>query len=143
MKRLIIDASVVLKWYLADEEDGGQALSLLEKYVAGKLNLMAPFLLEYEVANGLNIAKKKGRIDEKEVIKALDGFVNLDIELRPLSSTYAKALHYCNLYNITAYDASYVALAENERVPLVTADKKLYNSLKKITWVNWLGDVKV
>lgn len=143
MKRIIIDASVVLKWYLADEEDGSLALSLLEKYVAGKLYLMAPFLLEYEVANGLNIAKKKGRIEEKEVKKALDGFMNLDIELRPLSLTYAKALPYCGLYNITAYDASYVALAEDESVPLVTADKKLYNSLRKIAWVNWLGEVRV
>lgn len=143
MKGLIIDASVVLKWYLADEDASGQALTLLERYVSGRLDLMAPFLLEYEVANGLNIARKKGRVEKAEVIKALDGFVNLDMELRPISHTSANILLYCNLYNITAYDASYVALAEDENIPLVTADRKLYNAVKKIAWVKWLGDVKV
>lgn len=143
MKHIIIDASVVLKWHLVDEEFSEKALRLLENYVSDKLNLTAPSLLEYEVANGLIIAKRKGRVDDPTILKALNGFEALNIELVPLSTLNPKVVHYCNVYSTTAYDAGYLALAENLDIPLVTADKKLYNSVKKIKWVKWLGDVNL
>lgn len=37
------------------------------------------------------------------------------------------------------YDTSYLALAQAERVPLVTADRRLYNALKgRFKWVRWI-----
>lgn len=143
MKQIVIDASVVLKWYLVDEEYSETALKLLEGYVSDRLNLTAPALLEYEVTNGLIIAKRKGRVDDSAVMKALDGFETLNIELKPLSKLHHKVIHYCNTYSITAYDASYLALAESLGIPLVTADRKLYNSVKKIKWTKWLGDASL
>jgi predicted nucleic acid-binding protein len=143
LKHIVIDASVVLKWYLVDEEFSKKALKILENYVSDKLNLTAPALLEYEVANGLIIAKRKGRVDDPTALKALNGFEALNIELIPLSTLNPKVVHHCNTYSITAYDASYLSLAENLDIPLVTADKKLYNSLKKIKRVKWLGDVSL
>ncbi len=141
MKKIIIDSSVVLKWYLADEEYSQKALELLNRFVTGQLNLLAPSLLEYEVANALIIAKRRGRVDWKDIFTALDGFVNLEINLKQLSAFYPKVLNYCMAYNVSAYDASYLALAEDEGTSLITADKRLYNSLRKIKWVKWLGDI--
>jgi len=144
LKRIVIDASVVLKWYLADEEYSQKALSILDKYVSNEIDILAPSLLEYEVINGLIIAKKRGRIQEKKILTAIDGFMSLEIKLINLSLNYPKVIHYCKIYNRSAYDASYLALADNEGISLVTADKGLYNVVKKdLKWVKWLSDLKL
>ncbi len=142
MNRTVIDASVVLKWYLDDEQYGQKALSLLAKYVSEELDLIAPSLLEYEVINGLLIAQKRGRIKEGKILTAIDGFVNLEIKFLNLSNLYQKVLHYCNAYNCSAYDASYLAVAENEGAVMITSDAGLYKAVKKnLKWIKWIGDV--
>ncbi len=144
MKRIVIDTSVVLKWYLADEEYSQKALSILDKYVSNELDILAPSLLEYEVINGLIIAKKRGRIQEKKILTAIEGFISLEIKLINLSLYYPKVLHYSKIYNRSAYDASYLALAYDEDISLITADKGLYTVVKKdLKWVEWLGDLKL
>jgi len=140
LKRIVIDASVVLKWYLADEEYSEKALGLLDQYVSDELDILAPSLLEYEVINGLIIAKKRGRIQEDKILLAADGFISLELSLKDLSLYYPKVIHYCKVCNRSAYDASYLALADEEKIPLITADKGLFNAVKKdLKWVNWLG----
>jgi predicted nucleic acid-binding protein len=140
MKRTVIDASVALKWYLADEEDGQSALRLLDDYVFDRMAFVAPALLEFEMASGLAIAKRRGRMHRKDMLTAMDGFSGLGIELRTLTPLFPKILDYCDRYNLSAYDASYVALAEDEKIPLVTADKKLLNSVRKLKFVRGLGE---
>ena len=56
MKRSVVDASVILKWYRLDEAHGAQALVLLQKCIAGELEILVPSLLTYELMNGLVIA---------------------------------------------------------------------------------------
>jgi len=51
-------------------------------------------------------------------------------------------LHYCKVYNRSVYDASYLALAGDEGIPLITSDQGIYNAVQKdIQWVKWLGDI--
>jgi len=141
LKRVVIDASVVLKWYLADEEYGQKAISLLDKYLSNELDIFAPSLLEYEVINGLIIAQKRGRIKEEKILNAIDGFTSLEIKLKNLSLFYPKVMYYCKVYNRSVYDASYLALADEEQISLITADEGLYNIVKKdLKWVKWIGD---
>ena len=142
MKRAVIDASVVLKWYLADEQYSEKALRLLEKYVSDRLDILAPSLLDYEVVNGLVIASRRGRIEEGQLLTAIDGFVSLGIKLKNLSMFFPQVLHYCKVYNRSIYDASYLALAEDEGIPLITSDQGIYNAVRKnLQWVKWLGDI--
>lgn len=116
-------------------------MSILDKYVSNEIDILAPSLLEYEVINGLIIAKKRGGIQEKKILTAIDGFMSLEIKLINLSLYYPKVIHYCKIYNRSAYDASYLALADDEGISLVTADKGLYNVVKKdLKWVESLGD---
>ena len=119
MKPLVIDASVVLKWYLTNEEYGERALNLLSKYISNELDLLAPSLLEYEVVNGLTIAQKRGRIKEENILLAIDGFIDLKIKLKDLSQFYAGVLYYCKVYNRSVYDASYLAVAESEGIAMI------------------------
>ncbi len=142
MKRAVIDASVVLKWYLPDEAYGEKARALLNRYISEDLEIVAPSLLEYEVLNGLVIAGRRGRIKEDKITLAVEGFINLGIRLVHLSELHSRVVHYCKSYNRSAYDASYLALADEEGIAIITADEGLYNIVKKdLTWVKWLGDI--
>ena len=141
MNRIVIDASVAFKWYLDDENLGTKALNILTHYISNEINLMAPSLIEYEVMNGLKIAQKRGRIDKKTLQIAIEGFFYLEISLFNASHFSNKVLDIVNSQNISSYDANYLALAENEKTPFVTADKVLYNKVrKKLKYIKWLGE---
>jgi len=142
MKSAVLDASVILKWYLLDEMYGQKALDLLHRFITKELTIFSPSLLEYEVINGLIIAQKRGRIKEEKILMAIEGFFDLQIDLRDLSHFYQRSLKYCRVYNRSLYDASYLAMAETEGIPLITADEVLYNAVKKdLKWVKWIGEV--
>jgi predicted nucleic acid-binding protein len=141
MKRAVVDASVVLKWYLLDEVDGERALSLLEKHYRGAIELIAPSILAYEVASGLVIAGKRGRLAQEEVCEALEGYWALQLTVVDAIRFYRRLPHFSAGYGISIYDASYAAVAELERAPLITADQKLLAALKKdFRWVQRLQD---
>ena len=139
--RVVLDASVILKWYLLDEEHGEKALEFLNRFVSDNLEIIAPALLEYELINGLVAARKRGRLQEDLIVSAVEGFMNLGLRMVGLSGLYSRVIHFCKAYNRSAYDASYLALAESEKISFITADETLYNSVKKdLNWVKWLGD---
>ena len=139
--RIVLDASVILKWYLLDEEHGEKALEFLNRFVSDDLEIIAPALLEYEVINGLVAARKRGRLQEDLIVSAVEGLMNLGLRMVGLSGLYSRVIHFCKAYNRSAYDASYLALAESEKISFITADETLYNSVKKdLNWVKWLGD---
>ncbi|MDO8956593.1 MAG: type II toxin-antitoxin system VapC family toxin [Deltaproteobacteria bacterium] len=139
--RVVLDASVILKWYLLDEEHGEKALEFLNRFVSDDLEIIAPALLEYEVINGLVAARKRGRLQEDLIVSAVEGFMNLGLRMVGLSGLYSRVIHFCKAYNRSAYDASYLALAESEKISFITADETPYNSVKKdLNWVKWLGD---
>ena len=138
---VVVDASVALKWYLDDEELGAKALTVLTHYVSGDINMIAPSLLEYEVINGLKIAQKRGRINKNTIQSAVEGFFNLEIKVYDACYFFDEALDIMNSFDISLYDASYLALAVNKKSPFVTADKVLYNKVrKKMNSIKWLGE---
>jgi predicted nucleic acid-binding protein len=133
VKCVVVDASVVLRWYLADEGKGGgwRGLDLLEDYVGGKIRLIAPAILDYEVLNGLVIACRRGRLDEDFAREAYRAFKALGIETGAgaegeaiIAAAFASGL--------TAYDAAYLALARTENAELATADWGLAEAAKRL-----------
>jgi len=142
LNRSVIDASLVLKWYLSDEEFGETSLRLLQRYLDGDVEFLAPTLLEYEVLNALVYAQRKGRIEPESISLALEGFFDLGMELAPVTDLFPRILFFCQTYKCTAYDSSYLALAEAEGVDLITADRKLFDAVKNnLKWVRWIGDL--
>jgi predicted nucleic acid-binding protein len=141
LKRIIMDASVVLKWFLVDEDHSQLALVLLDKYISFELEIIAPSLLEFEVLNGLQIARKRGRVEHAKANLAAEGFMGLEIEQKNMFSIYPKVIYFSEAYNLTIYDASYLGVADEEGIELVTADRNLFSKVEKdLKWVKWLGD---
>ncbi|MDZ7696063.1 MAG: type II toxin-antitoxin system VapC family toxin [Deltaproteobacteria bacterium] len=140
MTPLIIDASVVLKWYLEDEEGGEEAVWFLKQHATGDLGLLAPALLNYEVVNALLVAERMGRIARETTRKAVDAFLELEIELCDPFTDYADILALARTFHRTIYDASYLSLAKKRGIDFVTGDKHLYNAVKdSLKWVKWVG----
>ncbi|MBW2170109.1 MAG: type II toxin-antitoxin system VapC family toxin [Deltaproteobacteria bacterium] len=140
MIELVIDASVVLKWYLKDEEWGQEAISILEQHVAGKVALLAPTILYYEVLNALLVAERMGRTAENVTEEAFYGFAELEINFLNHFIDYPDILSLARSFRRSVYDASYISLAKNKNIDFVTGDKRLYNGVKdKLKWVKWIG----
>lgn len=109
MTTIVVDSSIVLKW-LGEEADSEKARALAEE------SLVAPPLLSLEV---LNVAARKWQWDEEallELVRELDrsGIAFDEPPLAGVARWSARGL--------TAYDASYVALAEAHECELVTVD---------------------
>ena len=142
MKNFVVDASVVLKWYLPDENGVSQALSLLADLVEGALTLHAPNLIDYEFVNAMWVAGKMGRIAVEDRDAAVNNFLNIEITKADIGELFESLLKYATETNRSCCDASYLALSEIVKAPLITADRKLYNAVKsKISSMTWIEDI--
>jgi predicted nucleic acid-binding protein len=124
VERVVLDASVVLKWFHA-EEGSASAIGLQDAVNEGRLASIVPDLLFYEVANALVRGVNK-RVDE--VTAATHLLHDMAWEVVAPSRTLiddavAMAAHRPGL---TVYDAVYVALALQRNAELITADVKLH-----------------
>lgn len=136
MKAIVVDASVVIKWFIPEVHTIAAA-RLLEK----KLRLLAPNLIFAEVGN---ILWKKQRLQELTLDIAsaiLDDFKRLPFDSYENEFLLDAAWQIATTYKCTVYDSLYVALAQTENCLLVTADKALFNTLnstslaKLLLWV--------
>ena len=140
MNEVVVDASVVVKWFV-QEEWSEEAGALKEDYAAGKVDLIAPSVMPFEVLNALRYS---GAFNEYELIEAAEALEDFQITLYGLEGNYAKeTVKLAMRRGITIYDASYIALAIVRRAILWTADEKLLKKLEDISNVahirNYLG----
>ena len=66
MKDCVLDASVVLKWYLPGEHGSDQAIRLLTGFREGNLNPSSSDLIDYEFVNAMWVAGKLGRVSVED-----------------------------------------------------------------------------
>ena len=77
-KLVVVDASVVLKWQLDDEEYIPQATALRNDFYAlSVIKAIAPHLLIYEVINGIVTATRRKRLDSDKALDAMDNLIKL------------------------------------------------------------------
>src|ERR1051325_8180029 len=108
-KRFTLDASVAAKWF-NNEDLTDEALQIRDAFVHGKINLLAPEQLIYEVGN--SIWKNKA-LTAEEAAKAVENLIDLQIELIHLNPRLAaSAMKTARESRITFYDAAYIALAD-------------------------------
>jgi len=137
MVRYVVDASVAVSLVLGDEPFHPCAMALFERFARHEIELVTVPLLIFEVTNALWKAVRLGRIGFDDAMEAVRKIVGLRIPCEHVHP--ATILELAHEHKRTAYDAAYLALAIQEGVPLVTADKRLYNALKgrfpKIVWI--------
>ncbi len=139
MTKLTVDASVVIASLLPDEPHRDPALRLLSQFLLDDLKLLTVPLLKYEVTNAVWRALKISRIKPSDAERALREFEFMSIPENQVSCI--ETLKIAHLYDRSAYDSAYLALAQAQKAPLVTADKKLYNALKgKFDYLLWVED---
>ena len=131
MTGFVIDASAVLAWCFEDE-GGPEADALIEQVAAEGASV--PGLWPLEIANGLVMGERRGRISQAESA----AFVAMIEELPIVAdqATGARALHatmsLAREHELTAYDAAYLELAMRLGVPLATGDRKLRTAARRV-----------
>ena len=128
-KKVIADASFVLALFLPDEKIKPAAAYFLEQYEQGKVDLISSQLLNFEVINGLRTAVLRKRIKQKLAAQLVDKFLNLEIKREKVN--FRQVFEMSLDFSLSVYDASYVFLAKEKGLPLVTADEKLQRKMKK------------
>lgn len=121
-KFAVIDASYILA-YLMPDEKGEDVSEIFNKYRNVDLNFIAPYILPFEVTNAVKSACVSQRITPSHAVQIIDDFnkITVDYVAVDFSAVYTVAVEK----NISAYDASYVVLAEKLNTRLLTLDRKL------------------
>lgn len=129
MKTYILDASVIVKWYASEREaDLEAARQILFDLEQGKILAKVSDFLVHELANALIKGK---RLDGKKTIDALKLFFKTKVEVIPTDFSLVKiAVPLAIKYNLTFYDAVYVALAKSLKCQLVSANPKCHGKIK-------------
>ncbi|TAM56250.1 PIN domain-containing protein [bacterium] len=120
MNQAVLDASVVLKWFQPEtERHAAAARSLRADFQAGTLAVIAPPLLYVEI---VNVAGRRWRWERAALVDLAHALQALRFDVRqPALGSVAE----WTARGLTAYDATYVALAQAEAIPLVTDDEQI------------------
>lgn len=130
MSKIVIDSSVVIKWFL-DEEDSDKAQSIYDDHETGTLNLIAPDLMNIEIGNIIWKHVVHRGMSEEDAQDVMDRYIELELNLVPTTELLYEAYKIAVTYKRSVYDSTYVALSIQEGCQFVTADEKLYNAVGK------------
>ncbi len=123
-RNIMIDSSVVVKWYLPDEHDI-KALKIKSDFADGNILISVPVLFFYEVNNILRTTSKSFRIAKENSIRAYQNLLELNFITYSSKELFNAALEEALTLDITSYDASYIVLSQYLQIPFYTADGKL------------------
>src|SRR5215208_2674995 len=117
---LIVDASVAVKWFAA--EDGSDRAEAL---LATGEALIAPDLVLAEVSNVMWKKLRRGLLSPDQVVAAARRLPQYFERLIVIGELVERATDLTVMLDHPVYDCFYLALAERERLPLVSADGRL------------------
>lgn len=140
---IVIDASVLLAFYLPAEPYKQRALDLLEEATLGNVRFHVPTLARYEILNVLALAVRRVKPEQaltpneaQEIMRAIQGLPLTEVSVEGWEG---RVLEIAQRYQRSAYDAAYLAIAEAHDAPFVTGDKRLFNAVHeafpRVIWI--------
>ena len=116
---IVVDASVLANALADDSDDGERARARL----LSENRLVAPELIDVEVASVFRRRWLAGDLDEERLALAIEDLAAVGIERMPMRQLMSRVIDLRR--NVTPYNAVYVALAEVLGCSLLTADQRL------------------
>lgn len=119
--RFVLDASLTLAWCFKDEKTKFTAAVL---DALPSLGVAVPTIWIHVVTNGLRTAQRANRITEDAVAEFVGrlGPLPIDTILLDPETMFGDVRLTALEHNLSAYDASYLVLAQKLHVPLATLD---------------------
>ncbi|HWY07014.1 MAG TPA: type II toxin-antitoxin system VapC family toxin [Candidatus Acidoferrales bacterium] len=134
MSNFVLDASVGLAWAVDDPEPDS-ARAIRESFLTGRIAIV-PSLWVLEIANGLVMAERRGKLDLAEVERARDLYESMmanyiEVQTDSPQAGFREIQEIARKHQVTAYDAAYLFLALQHRLPLATLDGSLTVAAQK------------
>ncbi len=126
----VVDASVGIQLFIAGplSDPAHQLFSQLTAEPPARIHV--PDLFYIEIANAFWKYVRWQGLAIEQAQEYLHQLGRLDLHVMSTAHLMTDALAQASLYQITAYDACYVALAQRLSLPLITADVKLAKTLQ-------------
>ncbi|MBX3433281.1 MAG: type II toxin-antitoxin system VapC family toxin [Pirellulales bacterium] len=124
MTTLVVDASVVAKWFFP-EVHAAEARRLL----SSRYELVVPSLLWCEVGNMIWKRVRRGELAADEAVELSSDLGRMPLQVADVQPLLAAALELAIATDRTVYDCTYLALALERHCRLITADDRFFNAL--------------
>lgn len=136
----VLDTSVVIKWFHHRAEEATEAaLALRGAYLNGLVEVAVPDLSIYEFANALKSKAGLTAADTAQMVVSLWALGFSVVPVMPDRSTAAVELAY--RHDLTIYDATFLALAQELSASFITADRALYEKVADLDGVVLLSSL--
>ena len=132
MKRFVLDASVVLSWFL-DSPTAPYADHIRRLLLRGD-RAVVPALWQLEIANGFITAERRGALtpsDTTEALSSLDLLIAQAFDNNQDTVSIRRVLQVARDFRLTAYDAVYLETSLQQELPLATLDRQLLAAASK------------
>lgn len=139
----VIDSNIALAT-VVEVPYTAAARKKIDEWTMDDLDLAVPYLWEYEIGSVLRKYASTGIMESDVVIKALNQIFSLNvISNKTTMNGHRIALNWAaRLGDYVAYNAQYIALAEQFEAEFWTADRRFAQEAQNagVDWAHWLGE---
>jgi predicted nucleic acid-binding protein len=126
LTRFVLDGSVALRWFLYISVSPYAYRVKLLLIKGGRA--VVPALWHLEMSNGMAVAERRSILSTEDIDQALLDIEQIVAQRVDTSSIFVstrQALVTARAFKLSAYDAVYLDLARQERLPLASLDERL------------------
>jgi predicted nucleic acid-binding protein len=127
--RFVLDASTVITWAMRDEDH--PIADLAFERIRTDSSAVVPSIWWYEIRNILLLNERRNRISSKDSHQFLSDLSGFEIELRPVENSQS-TIDLARQQKLSVYDAAYLALAMNLKLPIATLDEALQSAARSV-----------